>query len=278
MLAYRTRKNVLGADRLIVVTYNPELFLAQSATILREIRKRVGKFRELQAQLAHPPAKGKRPTLESVQKRADEIRSGRHMKDLLPVTVALQDGRPRLHYRVDQPAWNRLQNTLLGKNILFTDQQSWSDEDIVRAYRGQFHVEDAFKTMKNPHFVSWRPLGHWDRSEDSSARLLLRSGSTAFFTASPDSGTTTNPSEYSENAFRTFPNQGSRSLLPRSPKPHQTGPQLQSNVAIAKASAPGSETTAIPNRRRLGHTSTSPQLSIRQNVPGFFSGNSVNSG
>ena len=31
----------------------------------------------------------------------------------------------------------------------------------MRAYRGQYHVEDAFKTMKNPHFVSWRPLGHW---------------------------------------------------------------------------------------------------------------------
>jgi len=161
VLAYRTRKNVLGADRLIVVTYNPELFLAQSATILRELRKRTGKLKELQAQLAHPPVKGKRPTVESVQKRAHEILSGRHMKDLLDVNVTEQDGRPRLHYRVDQAAWNRLQNTLLGKNILFTDQESWSDEDIVRAYRGQFHVEDAFKTMKNPHFVSWRPLGHW---------------------------------------------------------------------------------------------------------------------
>jgi len=161
VLAYRTRKNVLGADRLIVVTYNPELFFAQSATILREIRKRTAKLKELQAQLAHPPAKGKRPTVESVQKRFHEILSGRHMKDLFDVTVTEQDGRPRLHYRVDQAAWNRLQNTLLGKNILFTDQESWGDEDIVRAYRGQFHVEDAFKTMKNPHFVSWRPLGHW---------------------------------------------------------------------------------------------------------------------
>ena len=161
VLAYRTRKNVLGADRLIVVTYNPELFLAQSATILREIRKRTGKLKELQAQLAHPPAKGKRPTVESVQKRADEILSGRHMKDLIDLTVTDQDGRPRLHYRVDQAAWNRLQNTLLGKNILFTDQESWDDQAIVRAYRGQFHVEDSFKTMKNPHFVSWRPLGHW---------------------------------------------------------------------------------------------------------------------
>jgi len=66
-----------------------------------------------------------------------------------------------LTYRLDQAAWTRLQRTLLGKNILFTDQTSWSDEDIVRAYRGQHHIEEAFKRMKNPHFVSWRPLHHW---------------------------------------------------------------------------------------------------------------------
>jgi len=58
-------------------------------------------------------------------------------------------------------AWNRLQDTLLGKNILFTDNESWTDADIVRAYRGQYHIEEVFKRMKNPHFVSWRPLGHW---------------------------------------------------------------------------------------------------------------------
>jgi len=161
VLAYRTRKAALGADRMIVVTYNPELFLAQSATILREIQKRTRKLKELQTQLAHPPAKGKRSTVESVQKRAIEILSARHMKDLIHVDVTEKDRRPHLHYRVDQAAWSRLQHTLLGKNILFTDQESWSDEDIVRAYRGQYHVEDAFKTMKNPHFVSWRPLGHW---------------------------------------------------------------------------------------------------------------------
>ena len=161
VLVHRTRKHVLGADRLILVTYNPELFLAQSATILREIQKRVRRLKELQTKLANPSAKGKRPTVASVQKQADQIRSGRHMKDLLLVDIAQEDGKPRLHYRVDEAAWNRLQDTLLGKNILFTDQESWSDEDIVRAYRGQYHIEETFKRMKNPHFVSWRPLGHW---------------------------------------------------------------------------------------------------------------------
>ena len=161
VLAWRTRKHVLGAERTILVTYNPELFLTQGATILRELRKRTRKLRELQLHLAHPPTRGKPLTVESAHKQVQAILSGRHMKDLILVDVSSKKGVPHLSYRVDQTAWNRLQRTLLGKNILFTDQESWSDEEIVRAYRGQHHIEEAFKRMKNPHFVSWRPLHHW---------------------------------------------------------------------------------------------------------------------
>lgn len=161
VLAWRTRKHVLGTERTILVTYNPELFLTQGATILRELRKRTRKLRELQMHLAHPPTRGKPLTVESAHKQVQAILSGRHMKDLILVDVSGKKQVPHLSYRVDQTAWNRLQRTLLGKNILFTDQESWSDEEIVRAYRGQHHIEEAFKRMKNPHFVSWRPLHHW---------------------------------------------------------------------------------------------------------------------
>lgn len=161
VLAWRTRTHVLGAERTILVTYNPDLFLTQGATILRELRKRTRKLRELRLHLAHPPTRGKPITVESAHKHVQDILSGRPMKDLILVEVSEKKGAPRLSYRVDQTAWNRLQRTLLGKNILFTDQESWSDEEIVRAYRGQHHIEEAFKRMKNPHCVSWRPLHHW---------------------------------------------------------------------------------------------------------------------
>ena len=36
-----------------------------------------------------------------------------------------------------------LQKTLLGKNILFTDNHDWTDAEIVRGYRSQHHVETA---------------------------------------------------------------------------------------------------------------------------------------
>lgn len=161
VLAWRTRKHVLGAERTLVVTYNPELFLTQSATLLREVRKRTRKLRALQLQLAHPAPKGKPRTVAAVTKQVQAILTGRHMKDLIRTQITAAHGAPRLSSHLDHTAWSRLQHTLLGKNILFTDQEAWSDEAIVRAYRGQYHIEEAFKRMKNPHFVSWRPLHHW---------------------------------------------------------------------------------------------------------------------
>jgi transposase len=158
-LAYRTRKTVLGADRAVVVTFNPELFLTQSSTILRELRKATHRLKDLQHALATASGPRKR-TRAAVEADVQGILHARHLKELVHVTVT-DTPAPALAFEVDQAAWTRLQDTLLGKNILFTDQNGWSDEEIVRAYRSQYHIEDAFKRMKDPHFVSWRPLWHW---------------------------------------------------------------------------------------------------------------------
>ena len=161
VLAWRTRKEVLGAERTLLVTDTPELFLAQSATLLREVRKRTAQLQALQRQLAQPRRRGKPPTVPGVTQQVQALLAGRHMRDLIATAVTAEGGRPRLRYHVDRAAWDRLQRTLLGKHILFTDQDTWTDAAIVRAYRGQHHIEEAFKTMKHPHVVSWRPLHHW---------------------------------------------------------------------------------------------------------------------
>ena len=73
------------------------------------------------------------------------------------MTVETEDGLPVLRYRFDQRAWQRLQSTLLGKTLIFTDNADWSDVEIVRGYRAQHHVESAFRSMKNTHYISLRP-------------------------------------------------------------------------------------------------------------------------
>ncbi len=79
------------------------------------------------------------------------------MKELFKVTVEADGCLPTLRYRFDQRAWQRLQRTLLGKTLIFTDNADWSDVEIVRGYRAQHHVESAFRSMKNTRQIALRP-------------------------------------------------------------------------------------------------------------------------
>jgi transposase len=164
--AFRTSKEVFGRDFTILVTYNENLFNAQVATVAHEIGKRQEKLREYQRTLERwqgtSMRRGRRPTIASVAKAVKAILRGQHMNGLFETTVTeAENGIPVLEYRLDRAALERLQERRLGKTLLFTDNAHWSDEDIVSAYRGQHHVESAFRQMKDTHHVSFRPAHHW---------------------------------------------------------------------------------------------------------------------
>jgi transposase len=163
--AHRTRKEVFGKQRTVVVTYNPKLFVAQSRTVLRQIAKRQTLLAELQASLERRRSgqvKGdKRPTRASVTKKVTGWLAARDLKGLFEVDVALEGELPALRWRFVEEAWQQLQAGRLGKTILFTDRQDWTDAQVVKGYRGQHHVEAAFRNLKDTHHLALRPQRHW---------------------------------------------------------------------------------------------------------------------
>jgi transposase len=163
--AFRTEKEVFGKRRTVLVTYNDNLFVAQSKTILREVGKRQQGLREIQAKLRRrregKVTKGKTPTVKGIENKVAGLLKGQHMKDLFHVEITEQDELPQMTYRFDKTAWERMQRTLLGKTIIFTDNDHWGDAEIVRGYRSQYHVEDSFRTMKDPQHIAIRPQRHW---------------------------------------------------------------------------------------------------------------------
>jgi transposase len=165
---YRTRMPVFGVERTVLVTYNENLYLSQMKTLLTEVGKRTEKLRDLQTSLRRrldgSVTRGKDPTVESVRNQVREILKGQHMKTLITAEVGEESGKATLQYQFDHAALERLGSRVLGKTILFTDNDAWTDDETVLAYRGQSHVENAFRTMKNSHFISIRPLYHWTDS------------------------------------------------------------------------------------------------------------------
>ena len=163
--AQRVRRNIYGVERTVVVTYNDELFQAQTRSLARLIGQRRRKLEALAAQLdswqAGEVKSGRAPTVAGVTKKVNGWLRARHLSDLFRVTIGERDGLPTLEHAFDAEAWERLQSTLLGKTLLFTDNDDWSDAEIVRGYLAQRRVERAFRTMQCRHRMALRPPSHW---------------------------------------------------------------------------------------------------------------------
>jgi len=161
---YHTEKEVFGQKRTIVITRSRALLQGQVRGIRQHLAKKLKALRELQNRVArsHGPGwKGKPYTDESIQKNLDKIISGQYVVDFLWGKVTHKHGRLGIEFGTDDEAYNKLKKRVLGKRILFTDRQDLTDEEIIFGYRGQHHVERAFKDMKNPYFISFSPPRHW---------------------------------------------------------------------------------------------------------------------
>jgi len=163
--AYRIRRKVFAEERTVVITYNENLLAGQLQGMGRNITKCKAELDQLKKKLERwatgKTKKGRKPTLEAVQKRVQTILKREYMNEVIKTTISTKNGFVGIKYRVSQQAIGRLSRTVLGKTILFTDNHQWSNEQIIYAYRAQYKIEHAFRDMKNPHFLGWSPRLHW---------------------------------------------------------------------------------------------------------------------
>lgn len=168
--AFRVRKTVYGRERTVVVTYNQNLFHAQWQTVQNDLAKALDELSALGQRLEDRRGGvvrgGQPPTRQSVEKQCREALRRQHLKSLVRWTVDVDEQqRPRLTYQVDTKSLDRLANTYLGKNILITNREAWSEDRTILAYRSQFLIEDVFKQTKDRQIGSWWPLNHWTDSK-----------------------------------------------------------------------------------------------------------------
>jgi transposase len=161
---YRTKKTVQGQEWTLVVTRSDALLEGQLRGIAQHLAKRRKRFLDLRRKVRasqRPGAKGKGYTRQSLEKHAAALRAGQYLNRFLLVEVVEKDGRLDISFRKDRRAFARLEREVLGKRILFTDNEDWSTEEIVLGYRSQHVVESAFRQMKDTAYVSFAPVRHW---------------------------------------------------------------------------------------------------------------------
>ena len=169
--AFSAAAEIWGVRCRVVVAYTESFFTQQLAGVTHNLVKCQKRLSDVQKGLERwreGKCRGKRPTLLSVRKTVQEILSPQFMKDLFRVRLDEQpiSGKPDkmaplLSYEVDHTALTRLTNERLGRTLLVTNHFHWTAVQVIEAYRGLAKVEEAFKNMKNVHFLRWQPAYHW---------------------------------------------------------------------------------------------------------------------
>src|SRR5437879_11905054 len=83
-------------------------------------------------------------------------------------TVKEERGKITLDWHVDPARRRVLERTRLGRRVLCTDHHNWSNGRIVHAFRGQWNVEERFRSAKKGGIAAWGPSHQW---ADHSLRL-----------------------------------------------------------------------------------------------------------
>ena len=176
--AFRVAEDLYGRERVLVVSYNQNLFNAQWLTLQNDITGATEKLSLLQQKLKDRAngviKRGRVPEIESVEKQCNNILKRQYMKRVIKVTIMkgsdslrciATSNIPSIEYAIDADAVHKIADTRLGKNIIITSRRDWDDEKIILTYRSQFIIEDVFKEMKDRNTGSWWPLHHWTDSK-----------------------------------------------------------------------------------------------------------------
>ncbi len=166
LLAYTEDRTVYGRSGRVVVTYNPALWEGQMRGFRHQQLQMETGIRTLQTRLARwraaPPRGGRRPTPARVAAVLRRLARGREPGPFLQWTCTLDDADAlTLTTQWDAAAVAAHQEAYFGKTLLFTDHTDWDPAAIIAAYRGQGSLENGFRQMKDPHFVTFAPMFHW---------------------------------------------------------------------------------------------------------------------
>jgi len=159
VLAYRTKREIWGAERTIVVLVSERLREGQMAGVMQH----VAKAREWLAEQADTLRRGKqRRDRARIERDIENHLKGRqHLSKVVRFRLTGRDPHLTLTCEFDQAAFDDLTQSTLGRLVLMTDRHDWPTAEIIRAYHGQAAVEAVFAHLKDPVHMALRPQRHW---------------------------------------------------------------------------------------------------------------------
>ena len=163
MSALRTRMELWGQERTVVVTYNPRTARKQTYTMARKLETLRATLLEFRRNYRE-----RRPhwrSVEAIQERylraCEKLHIGSQYYQL-----EFGDLRkaPDMSFRKDHYQIAKAE-ALFGKNVIVTDNHDWTTEEIVQSSLDRYGIEEQFRASKSNHHVQVNPFYHWTDSK-----------------------------------------------------------------------------------------------------------------
>ncbi|MHA1651423.1 MAG: IS1634 family transposase [Candidatus Helarchaeota archaeon] len=161
---YRVTKNIYGAPRTVYVVYDPRHFKRAKLAFETRLQK---KIRAVHAFFQDRLNIKKWRDAEKVKHKIRAILGKKLYGSVVQVELKGDFGHLELSLKINETEKQK-RIAAMGKTILFTSCDGWDAELVIRTFREQYVIEDAFKHLKSPKMISIRPIYHYT---DSSIRV-----------------------------------------------------------------------------------------------------------
>jgi hypothetical protein len=150
--AARTRATFGALDRTLLVVESKELLEGQKRGIAARLVKATAELEGLERLV-----EAGRIRRSSLEHRVRKTLGREHLSTFVVAVLGGTEQQPTLSWQVDAEKRRHLEQTRLGRRVLCTDRHGWTTERLVRAFRGQWNVEELFRRAKKGGIAPWGP-------------------------------------------------------------------------------------------------------------------------
>ena len=150
------RADVFSKRCDIVVTYNERTAYKQKKRTERKLNKALAYLKEAKKKLNGTKWKDHEEVLLRINTNIAQF----HAKGIVKWQLKAEEEKLVLSYGKNRKELEYLRSSY-GKSILFTDNDTLSAVEIIKAYHDKYIVEQKIKLLKNKHIISFTPNYCW---------------------------------------------------------------------------------------------------------------------
>ena len=163
LLAYRTRGEYWGKQRVVVVTHNPATARKKNYTLDSKLASLRQELISMRAKVQSRAPHWRDP--ETIKARYLRLCVRMHLSsDLFVIDLKKSEDGLKMGFRKDIYRVER-KRAMFGKNIIITDNLDWTTSEIIETSLDRWQVEDRFRLSKDDDLVGIQPIRHWTDSK-----------------------------------------------------------------------------------------------------------------